>query len=656
MSAKSSKKRPKIRLFDDFSSNSPSEADLDPFEDNDGDYGSDTNYEPQNIEETGASSSSEEIFSIRPRRIISGGPVASSDSSKSDISIRSSDSDQDDRTIENAEPISESVDDLPSLLISQHDNDIDSEPVQNRIRSPVPEEIPWLHSTEEIPDFEFDVESYGVQFDVTSQTSIEQIFDHVFPKELLEYLVQCTNNYGTALCQSNKPSTRYSRSQNFRNTTTVEMKKFLGLSLLHGHIRTPKQQKLFTYDDPLYYHPVFSYTMSSRRYEQILRCICCSELDAKGAEKINKFVDLLTLNFRKIYKPDKELSLDESLLLYRGRLHFRQYIKSKKARYGIKFYVLATADGYVLNIIMYSGKDENTQLRGVTKLERLVMRLMRPFLLKGHHLFMDNYYNSVTLSQKLFDLKTHTNGTLRVNRKDNPKEVVDRKLKKGDHVWVRKNKVYVSKWVDKRPVIMLTTREHPRIIETTNRFGKIVKKPIEVATYNKYMSGVDRSDQMISYYSSPRKTIRWYKKVLFHLLDTAVWNSYYLYKKFVLKNPKYELSSYREELIKKLIDLKENCKGKDLVLDLKKHNSRKHNNPQKNIFADQERKFWGHWPKRQPAPENSKKKYSFLMCKMCSKNKKRVETSYRCIGCPGLPPLCPECFQDYHQILEQQEQ
>lgn len=68
MSAKSSKKRPKIRLFDDFSSNSPSEADLDPFEDNDGEYGSDTNYEPQNIEETGASSSSEEIFSIRPCR------------------------------------------------------------------------------------------------------------------------------------------------------------------------------------------------------------------------------------------------------------------------------------------------------------------------------------------------------------------------------------------------------------------------------------------------------------------------------------------------------------------------------------------------------------------------------------------------------------
>ncbi|XP_053613881.1 piggyBac transposable element-derived protein 4-like [Plodia interpunctella] len=650
MSGNKRNRRP-LNIFDEESSNS--EAEPDPYEDNDGDYGSDENYEPQ--QQLASSSSSEDIFSIR-RQHTSRGPVASSDSSKSHITNLSSDSEPDDNPNEHGVP--DSVENSPSLVVSlfsQSDN-IDST-VQRK--SPEPEEQLWSNTTDGIPDFEFDSASQGIQFEVSSLTSVEQVFDHVFPKELMEYLVQCTNNYGTALCNLNRPSTRHCRSQSFRHVTLEEMRKFLGLSLLHGHVRIPKQQKLFTHDDPLYFHPIFPHTMSSRRYEQILRCLCCSELGAKGADKIKKIIDILTMNFRNVYKPEKELSLDESLLLYRGRLYFRQYIKSKKARYGIKFYVLATADGYVLDVIMYSGKDDSNMSTGseCTKLERLVMQLMGPYLLKGHHLFMDNYYNSVNLSQRLLDLKTHTNGTLRVNRKDNPKEVVDRKLKKGEHVWVRKNKVYVSKWVDKRPVTMLTTRDHPRMIETTNRYGKIVKKPIEVATYNKFMSGVDRSDQMINYYSSPRKTIRWYKKVLFHLLDTAVWNSFYLYKKYVLNNSKYELSMYREQLIKKLIDLKENCKGKDLLLTISKNNNRLHNNLQKNIVdPSQEPKFWGHWPRRQPAPENSKKKYSFLMCKMCSKNKKRVETSYRCIGCPGLPALCPECFQDYHQLLEQQAQ
>lgn len=42
-----------------------------------------------------------------------------------------------------------------------------------------------------------------------------------------------------------------------------------------------------------------------------------------------------------IYCPGKELSLDESMVLWRGRLLFRQYIKNKRHKYGIKLYVLA---------------------------------------------------------------------------------------------------------------------------------------------------------------------------------------------------------------------------------------------------------------------------------------------------------------------------
>jgi hypothetical protein len=210
------------------------------------------------------------------------------------------------------------------------------------------------------------------------------------------------------------------------------------------------------------------------------------------------------------------------MLLFRGRLSFRQYIKNKKAKYGIKFYELTTFDGYVLNVIMYAGKDDENENNVGKKTEKLVMRLMRPYLLKGHWLFMDNYYNSVTLSQNLLDLKTHTAGTLRSNRKDNPKELIQKKIKKGEHFWVRKNKVYVSKWQDKRSVLMLTTLNHPQLVEVTNRRGQKRMKPLEVSTYNQYMSGIDRADQMVSYYSSPRKTLRWYKKVFFHVLDIAV--------------------------------------------------------------------------------------------------------------------------------------
>lgn len=64
------------------------------------------------------------------------------------------------------------------------------------------------------------------------------------------------------------------------------------------------------------------------------------------------------------YKPTYELSLDESLLLFLGRFSFKQYIKGKKAKYGIQFFELATAGDFVLNISMYSGKTNELLERG----------------------------------------------------------------------------------------------------------------------------------------------------------------------------------------------------------------------------------------------------------------------------------------------------
>lgn len=534
--------------------------------------------------------------------------------------------------------------------------------IPRREEVPLPE-APWSTTVTTVPDFNFDRSKCGITVNIDNKDNVLDFFHLVFPQNFVEYLVNCTNAYGNALCNTDRPHTRHSRKAVYRETNSEEIMKFLGLSLLKGNIKTPNQRSLFSLSDVLYYHPIFNYVMSGRRYEQILRCLCASELNAQGENKILKFIDMLTLNFREVYNPSEELSLDESLLLFRGRLNFRQYIKSKKARYGIKFYELTTHDGYVCNIKMYSGKEATEQNESESKTEKLVMKLMRPYLLRGHHIFMDNYYNSFTLSQKLLDLKTHSTGTLRANRKGNPKDITQKNIKKGEHVWARKNKVYVSKWKDKRPVLMITTKKHPSIIEVRNRFGKTKLKPAEVDMYNQYMSGVDRSDQMVAYYSCPRKTIRWYKKVLFHLLDIAVWNAYFLYKKYKKSNVcTYHYLHYRNELIKNMIGLNDNVKPRDLYSKSNIHDSRRFR-PSTSVNTDNQvqpvtvsypgNKMYGHWPEQILARPGVTKKFAFLKCKVCSKNNIRKETSYRCKGCPDKPPLCPSCFEVYHENLEQ---
>ena len=53
--------------------------------------------------------------------------------------------------------------------------------------------------------------------------------------------------------------------------------------------------------------------------------------------------------------------------------------------------------------------------------------------------------------------------------------------------------------------------------------------------YNKHTGSVDKSDQMILVNSSVHKTLKWTKKLFFHMLDLSVTNAFILYCKQVKK-------------------------------------------------------------------------------------------------------------------------
>lgn len=59
-----------------------------------------------------------------------------------------------------------------------------------------------------------------------------------------------------------------------------------------------------------------------------------------------------------------------------------------------------------------------------------------------------------------------------------------------------------------------------------NQNGEEIKKPEAFLKYKAVKEGVDLSDQMTSYFSTLRKTARWYHKAVFELFfNTAVINS-----------------------------------------------------------------------------------------------------------------------------------
>jgi hypothetical protein len=55
------------------------------------------------------------------------------------------------------------------------------------------------------------------------------------------------------------------------------------------------------------------------------------------------------------------------------------------------------------------------------------------------------------------------------------------------------------------------------------------------------VTGVDRSDQMLSYFTFARKTVKRWKKLLFHLFDLAAVNAHILHNKSSKENMSLEI-------------------------------------------------------------------------------------------------------------------
>ena len=80
------------------------------------------------------------------------------------------------------------------------------------------------------------------------------------------------------------------------------------------------------------------------------------------------------------------------------------------------------------------------------------MRLIDPYLGKGHKLYIDDYYTSPILFHDLYQRQTGACGALRLNRKGVPQELKTVKLKKGESVAKSNGILQLLKWKDKQDV------------------------------------------------------------------------------------------------------------------------------------------------------------------------------------------------------------
>ncbi|XP_058623214.1 piggyBac transposable element-derived protein 4-like [Onychostoma macrolepis] len=349
--------------------------------------------------------------------------------------------------------------------------------------------------------------------------------------------------------------------------------------------------------------------------------------------RVRPLMDTIQHACKAIYHPRKNLAVDERMVACKANTGMTQYMKAKPTRWGFKLFVLAdSSNGYTVDFAVYTGKNNFPTGHGLSY-DAVASLLDRAVLGSGYHVYMDKFYTSPKLLTDLFALKFGACGTYRDNRKDCPRNAANSLTKKsvrGSIRWIRDKHLVFVKWMDTREVSVCSTIHAAYTGDTVQRRVKIQNGlrtksfpcPAPVTAYNQHMGGVDLSDQLLQYYSTQHKTMKWYRKLFLHFLDIASTNAFIVHKEIYGTMTHKE---FMEELIAELCGVSQKITPKRTSVD--------------HVPV----------PGAEQASDATAGRRTCVLCK--AKHDKRQDTPWKCQACDVH--LCVQlkrnCFLEWHK-------
>ena len=488
-------------------------------------------------------------------------------------------------------------------------------------------------------------------------SSFLDFFSRFFTDDVWMLLVTETNLY------ANNNYVASPSSREWSPVSMEEMKAFLGLLILIAILKLPRLEMYWSKQHPIIETPGISNVMSRNRFQQIFRFFHLTSSSVQvhsvghpGYDrlfKVRKFLDLVCPKFENEYTPHKQVTIDEAMIPFKGRLSFKQYLKDKPIKWGIKVFVLSDAhNGYVYRLQVYTGKDLSN-VSDVGLCTKVVLDLMSGLESFHHELYTDNYYTSPSLYLTLYSRGVNACGTVRPNRKGFPQDLVTKATihNRSYYNYRSSGPLLATVWVDKRSIYFLSTMH---VAESTEESTVKRRKPDGLQEdvlcppllpdYQAYMRGVDRGDQLIGYYNAGRRSKKWWKRVFCHILECSILNAYVLYKTVPSTSPvkKVDYLHFRLGLAESLIGSFSSRKR------VGRQRSEEH------LAEDRLNKALDHWPENAGARR---------LCVVCSKHGQvhhltrlecRHESNFRCSHCKVH--LCihkeRECFKKYHTLVQ----
>ena len=356
----------------------------------------------------------------------------------------------------------------------------------------------------------------------------------LWPDALCDLIAHETNRYAM-----------HNHKSKWQATTASEIWTFLGIIITMGIHRLPEINHYWS-RDTLLGVPAVKSAMTVSRFWSIWTSIHL--VDNRSFHDKNDFtykikpvLDVLSRTFFEQYNPSQELSVDEAMVKYKGHCRGKVRVPNKPIRVGFKVWsCCCSCCGYLSTFQVYQGKpynaDTGKQCAEVGLVRRVVTDLLSGFKGVNHVVYCDSFFSSAPLADLLANDSIFLTGTVKQNSAGFPTELKQAKPNKGQYLCksVGSNSFFVF---NDRSVVSFITNVFPesmsaRVPRTQSGDGviRLQSVPPLLPAYNRYMGGVDRSDQIKQSYGFNRKSKRYWLRLFFHFFDIAINNAFILYK------------------------------------------------------------------------------------------------------------------------------
>ncbi|XP_071056485.1 piggyBac transposable element-derived protein 4-like [Onthophagus taurus] len=351
-------------------------------------------------------------------------------------------------------------------------------------------------------------------------------------------------------------STKYTSQQWFIGPTNeIEICAVIGLLLKAGFYSSSMEELFSVEDGP----PLFRAVMTFSCFKFLLYCLRfdskTTREERRASDKFAAFRevwDLFISNCKENYTPSEYVTVDETLLSFRGRAPFKMYLPSKPDKYGLK--IISLCDAKTFNFcggIPYVGKE--TRKRSDFLLPtQYVLSLIEPIVGTNRNVTTDNWFTSLELARALLDRKLTLVGTLRKNKREVPPHMLD----------VKNLPLMTARFLYSPDETLLSFSKRKNcnvlLLSTMHRTGEVdenTKVPEIINFYNHTKGGVDVFDMLCHKYTTARKTNRWPMRYLYGILDAAAVNAFVIFKfNHIEKKHKFIRSEFLKKLAMQLLE------------------------------------------------------------------------------------------------------